>query len=125
MTREEAEARARGKGPGYGPCRCNRLGGWFVRNMQEDALGQRRRKGTQGDNVNGRTRLPPLTPIPKGMRYCHGCADARPIEDFGWYQKRGEKPYRLSLCLACDNERKRLAKKRRRAAARAQSTEQS
>ena len=39
MTREEAEARAREKGPGYAPCRCGRAGGWFVRNMQEDALG--------------------------------------------------------------------------------------
>ncbi len=121
MTREEAEARAREKGPGYGPCKCNRLGGWFVRNMQKDALGQRRRKGFEGENVNGRTRLPLLVEIPEGMRYCHGCADARLIEDFGWYQKRGDKPYRLSLCLTCDKERKRLYKKRRRAAARAQS----
>ncbi len=116
MTRAEAEARAREKGPGYGPVRCGRLpGGWCVRNVQRDAIEQRRLKGTRAEKVNGRTHLPPLVPVPEGMRYCHGCKGTRPIEEFGWYQKRGEKPYRLSLCHACDNERKRLYKQRRRA----------
>ncbi len=125
MTREEAEARAREMGPGYKPCRCShRAGGWFVRNVQKDALGQRRRKGFLGENVNGRTRLPPVASVPEGMRYCHGCKATLLVEDFGWYQKPGEKPYRRSLCLTCDRERKRLYKKRRRAAARAQSPKQ-
>ncbi len=124
MTREEAEQKAREWGPGYGPQRDRRRpGGWSVVNVRRDAEGNRRRKGRVAENINGRAHLPPLVEIPEGMRYCHGCKDARPIKDFGTRQQQG-RVYLFSRCRACQNEYTRLGKERRRAARRAQSSEQ-
>jgi hypothetical protein len=124
MTREEAEQKARERGPEYGPQRDRRLpGGWSVVNVRRDAEGNRRRKGRVAENINGRIYLPSLVDIPEGMRYCHGCAEPRPIEDFRTRQQRG-RLYRFSRCRACQNEYSRLGKERRRASARAQSPAQ-
>lgn len=124
MIREEAEKKARDMGPEYGPQRDRRRpGGWSMINARRDAEGNRRRKGRVAENINGRAHLPPLVEIPEGMRYCHGCAGPRPIEDFGTRQQLG-RLYRLSRRRACENEKSRLGKARRRAATRARSPEQ-